>query len=194
MCIIIDAGACRGEWMDEKYETESLFYCFEPLSIHFEQLSGAYAHKDNVVLEQKAIGAFNGMADIFFGNTLEGQVYWGATIVTDKYNQEPDDSIQVVKLSDYWKQHINAPVDLLKMNIEGAEYDVLEDLLDTGIINQFGTILYQDHGIRGQKCIPSCRDKAYEIFPRLVSEFDGKVLFLTDGMNCITDKIPEYLK
>ncbi len=195
MGVIIDAGACQGEWMDDRYDTTSQFYCFEPLPVHFKVLSASYNHTPNVILEQKAIGAFNGTADIFFGNSLPSSVYWEATIVPDKYNQRPDSTIPVVKLSDYWKQHINTSVEIFKMNIEGAEYDVFEDLLNAGIINEFHTILYQDHGVRGDKVIPSCRDKAYEIFPRLQKEFTGELLFIPHwGTNHSTDEVPDYLK
>jgi len=192
MSIIIDAGACIGEWLSDRLNNEDIFYCFEPLDANFLRLHVGYNDKPNVTLVQAALGSVSGIITLYNAPNAPS---WGASTCPDKWKRPSKVDVPVVRLSDYWKEYINGPVKILKMNIEGAEYDVLEDLLDAGIINEFSTILYQDHGIRGDKCIPSCRDKAYEIFPRLQKEFTGELLFIPHcGTNCTTDKIPDYLK
>ncbi|MHA2063661.1 MAG: FkbM family methyltransferase [Candidatus Thorarchaeota archaeon] len=195
MGIIIDGGACVGEWTSHIYNKRDTFYCFEPLGSNFASLQRWAHDKPNVTLVQAALGGFNGTAPLWRGQHNGAGAYWGGTIVDDKYTDcEPDEVVQVVKLSDYWKEHINQLVGILKMNIEGAEYDVLEDLLDAGIVNQFATIRYQDHGVRGAKVIPSCRDKAYEVFPRFEAEFKGLLQFIVGSVHGVTLEIPEYLR
>ena len=192
MGIVIDAGACAGEWLSDQLNNEDTFHCFEPMDANFLRLHVGYNDKPNVILVQAALGSSNGITTLYNAPNAPS---WGASTCPDKWKKPSKEEVLAVRLSDYWKEHINESVDTLKMNIEGAEYDVLEDLLDAGIINEFGTILYQDHGIRGKKCIPSCRDKAYEIFPRLQKEFVGELLFIPHrGTNYITDEIPDYLK
>lgn len=55
--------------------------------------------------------------------------------------------IKSVRLADY----IEEPIDLLKIDIEGAEYDVLSDLCETGKIRRVNHLIGEFHG-RRQAC------------------------------------------
>ena len=120
----------------------------------------------------------------------------GGTIITDKYSS-PNIAcrVPIIRLSDYWKEHINDRVHVLKLNVEGAEYDIFEDLLDGGIINEFDTIIYEDHGWRcgGTRVIPSVIEQGKKVFKRLRSEFKGKILFMNGGKWDLVTERPSHL-
>jgi hypothetical protein len=100
--------------------------------------------------------------------------------------------VKVIRLSDYWREHIKEDVEILKINIEGMEWDVMEDLIRADILNRFKNIWIQDHGVRGEKIMPACRDKALEIFPLLKRLFRGQFRFI-DGTSQLTGTVPGYL-
>ena len=51
--------------------------------------------------------------------------------------------VKTIKLSEYINNYNS--IDILKMDIEGAEYDVLEELIDSGAIHKIKYIFYECH-------------------------------------------------
>ena len=186
--VMIDIGACNGKTC-KKYLNENFkVYAFEPLPYNVNQIE----HHDNLTVVRAAVGSYNGTAYLFLGpkNTHQN-CYWGTSIFEDKTNVTDTKSFEVamVKLSDYWRHSIYWPVDLLRMNCEGAEYDILEDLMDAGIINRFKKIQFQDHTLD----IPSLEGRSKDVYQRLLNEYKGKIQFI-NGSNQAVDDVPEYLR
>lgn len=92
----------------------------------------------DITVEAKAVGAFNGQVMFQPDSAVSGHVIEsnGATI--------PPKAVGVpsIRLSD----RIDGPVDLLKMDIEGSEYDVIADLSHTGRIAEVKTLICEVHG------------------------------------------------
>jgi len=196
--IIIDCGGAAFEWSDtykELFPSISTIYIFEPCTHNYNFLkNGVCLANSGLILEKAAVGGQDGEATLYIAGQMHGTVYWGPTILSDKDTMWPSEIVKVVSLSRYWRENIDEDVSLLKMNVEGAEYHVFEDLLNAGIINRFKTIWYQDHGVRGEKVMPTCRDKGLEIYPRLRREYKGELKFITAMHPTTTFDVPEYLR
>lgn len=74
-------------------------------------------------------------------------------------------TVNTIQLSKYIKGF--SKVDLLKLNIEGAEYDVLDDLAENKQISKIKTILVQFHAISGFRI-------RYKISQKILSETHQK--------------------
>lgn len=194
---MIDCGAAALEWRDKFNDIGATkIYAFEPCLHNYIFLKeDVMPDEKRLILEHAAVGGREGDVPLYIIGDPHGTVYWGPSTCPDKDAKARTESVRMVKLSRYWEENIKEDVALLKMNIEGAEYDVFEDLLDAGIINRFGRIWYQDHGVRGAKIIPSCRDKGLRIYPRLRAEFRGELQFITGSPEpSTTFEVPEYLR
>jgi FkbM family methyltransferase len=108
---------------------------FEPDPKNYSLLKNnvALAGFDSVELRQQAVAGSEGKI-LFEGNATTGGLVSGAAKAGDFF-------VDAVKLSD----SILEPIDILKMDIEGAESLVLRDLDRTGKIRQIKNIIMEFH-------------------------------------------------
>jgi FkbM family methyltransferase len=134
--LVYDVGGYKGDWtsgMLEEYACE--FHAFEPHPEFFNHLSRRFAGSGSVKLHEFALGGESGRVSL--SSAAEG-----SSIVA----RRGVDSIQV-KLVDvcHHLRDDGRPVALMKLNIEGAEYDLLEQLLWSGESILAGDFLVQFH-------------------------------------------------
>lgn len=92
----------------------------------------------DVTIEAKAVGAANGYALFQPDGAVDGHVI-SPDGVTEHANAI---SVPAVRLSDL----IDDSVDLLKLDIEGSEYDVISDLSQSGKLAQVRSLICEAHG------------------------------------------------
>jgi FkbM family methyltransferase len=175
--IIIDLGGCKGDFVKPYIDdSNNTIYIFEPFPHNADIIQRDFGNRVHLI--RNLVGSKNGTVDFYLTFAEQG-VYFRPSILNDKPDVYTDSiSLSMVKLSDWWKQNLSCDVDLLKVDIEGAEYDVFEDLLDTGIINRFKKIIFEEHAFHREKDgkrigIASIQDKARIIIPRLLKEYHG---------------------
>jgi len=93
----------------------------------------------------------------------------GSLIVNGNVNMNDTIHVPVKKFSDILLELNHDPIDLLKMDIEGTEYDVLEDILLTNVmIKQFAIEFHHRFIKRGarktKKAIKLLSEYDYEVF------------------------------
>lgn len=142
---IFDVGANRGK-NSEVYLTQfpsCQLHCFEPLPECFKLLRSKFSKFPNVQVHQMAMSDKTGLAD-FFCNALDetssllpfssaAQMNWeGVDIHTT--NSIP---VECIALDDFIEKHTIQQVDILKIDVQGAEMAVLrgaEKALDSARI------------------------------------------------------------
>jgi FkbM family methyltransferase len=134
--LVYDVGGYLGGWtsgMLSKYSCE--YHVFEPHPEAFSQLVARFAGRPEVNLHQFALGSAN-------GSVLLSSAEEGSSIVSNRAS----DAVEV-KLVDV-RHHLNQKrrkVALMKLNIEGAEFDLLEALLWSNARDLVDDILVQFH-------------------------------------------------
>ena len=127
--IVIDLGAYMGEWAKEIYARYKCnLICVEP--------TPHLGNVDFAKVINKAAGTHNGKMS--FG----GAYYY--TSIFDQGNTE----YECFDISELVSQYDE--IALMKVNIEGAEYDVLGHLIDCGLHTRIKNIQVQFHQIEGQ--------------------------------------------
>jgi FkbM family methyltransferase len=134
--VILDAGANLGmatlyfKWLYPKAK----MYAFEPDPTTFAMLQTNVAqnHLTDVVLQNCALGQQDGTVELFVNRNNPGTL-----LMSTFASRLQGEAIRVPsrRLSDF----INAPIDFLKLDVEGAEHQVLCDLVSTekiGLIRQ----------------------------------------------------------
>ena len=197
--IVVDVGACIGQMVPRYLGQCTAYYAFEPMEDNIDTLKQKFGPCQNFHLIEKAVSNYTGTTTIFVGSPEAGGMFrasltgYEGHIVPDVDPRE----CEVIKLSDYWKEHINEDVDILKISVVGADYDILEDLLDAGIINRFQKIVFSERGFHragngpyGRIGIPRCQEQARVILPRLVKEYIGNLRY---GNARKDVPLPDYL-
>ena len=78
--------------------------------------------------------------------------------------------VQTIKISDFLQDAEIDKVDLLKIDAEGSEYDILEDLLETRTIQNIEKIYFEDH----KRSVPSSSQKRDPIIEK-IRNFDEPI-------------------
>jgi FkbM family methyltransferase len=127
--IVIDLGAYQGEWAKEIYERyKCKLICVEPT----EHISKPEFAK----VINKAAGTHNGKQS--FG----GAYYYTSSFEPGGTEYDCFDIAELLQLYD--------EIALLKINIEGAEYDVLNHIIDKYLHVRIKNIQVQFHQIEGR--------------------------------------------
>lgn len=144
--LVIDAGGYEGEWtagMLTRYGCRSEL--FEPVPAFAEQCRERYQHNARVRVHQAALGASNRTTQ--FSLAADGTSEFRGSASTDGFEarvQAVSDLLSTLDGEQRLQSGAGA-VGVLKLNIEGGEYDVLESLLETGDIARMRCLLIQFH-------------------------------------------------
>jgi FkbM family methyltransferase len=138
--IILDLGGYHGDfslYMNAKYG--ALCHVFEVIPELCSRIESARAGNPKIVVH-----AF-GLA----GSTRREQLFLAEQGSSTFANRAPEArriGIQLVKASDWFKKELEGrSVDLMKINTEGGEYELLEHMIDKGLVRRVRNIQVQFH-------------------------------------------------
>jgi len=137
--IVFDIGLFKGVWANkiiQKYDP--YFYGFEPIKRYFLQAKATLGVSPKVRLFNFGLGRESGQVEFAIKSDKSRPV-------RENESYEPDrvESVEI-KSIDKFMSDIDF-VDLACINIEGSEYDLLEGMIESGLISKFGQLLIQFH-------------------------------------------------
>lgn len=144
----IDCGANVGDVTVLLAATGADVVAFEPNPVPFVHLARRCARMKNVRCIQAAVSTCEGSAPLFLHVDSEIdplRASTGSSLLSSKRNVDPGRWIDVVTidLDAFVLEH--APVDVMKMDVEGAEIDILERFLQTGRLDSVRTLVVEMH-------------------------------------------------
>ena len=146
--LAVDCGANVGDVTVLLARTGAEVIAFEPNPVAFERLRTRCARMRNVRCIPAAVAVADGSAPLFLHeddeiDPLRASV--GGSLLREKRNVNPARWIDVVTvdLDAFLAQH--APVAALKLDVEGAEVEILERLLETGRLLDVGAVVVEMH-------------------------------------------------
>jgi FkbM family methyltransferase len=132
--VIFDVGAHVGETA-ARYRAlfpRAVIHSFEPFPPSYERLRTGFSGDPRVVAHNLAVGAATGTAKLrvnrasvtnsLLDSDRRGDDYWGANLL----DTEREIDVQTVTLDDFCRTQRIEHVDVLKIDVQGAEYAVLE--------------------------------------------------------------------
>jgi len=143
--VFIDAGFHRGEELHYLKDIGCKVYGFETNPLHYNNIKRIYSNYKQIELFQNAVTNISGelipcyyRKDGNFGSmSIEGS--------KSNISQESKILVESIKLSDFIISKNHDIIDFVKLDVEGAEYKVIEDLIDSGIISKIGAVFFEDH-------------------------------------------------
>lgn len=153
--IIFDLGGYKGEWTSlalEKFVNPTI-YIFEPVEEFYNIIRNKYGNTPNIHIFKFGLADQNKSETIYFN---------GDATSLHQNNGNSQEIIALVDIIEFINQQKISKINLAKINIEGAEYDLLERLTDQEELNIFDNILVQFHSF-----IPNCVSRRENIQNKL---------------------------
>lgn len=151
--VFIDGGARIGETIDIFLNLRSDLkgcdvYFFECNDSHFDVLNNIKeTNKDyNFIIRTEAIWVEDGESDFFISTDRWGDA--GCTLDSskrEKLDLENPKKVKTINFSNFINQFSDDDYIIVKLDIEGAEYKVVNDLLNTGAITKINELLIEWH-------------------------------------------------
>jgi FkbM family methyltransferase len=143
--VVLDLGANIGAFSLFASRTAEIVYALEPDPSNFRQLSRNLAHNkvDNVVPLQAAIGARSGTALLHGAKYNKGS----SSLVVDVSDDVVE--VNVTTLRQLMDEHDLAKIDLLKVDIEGSEFDLFDGMSDLEL-SAISEIVMEIHKVPGK--------------------------------------------
>jgi FkbM family methyltransferase len=139
--IVFDLGGFIGQWSSDIYSRyRCKIFCFEVLSDYSLKIEERFKKNHDIKVFNFGLSS----------NTREVDIYLhkdGTTISPDKYKNVNVSKGKVVDFIEFIQKYNIHQIDLVKINIEGAEYELLEYLLSTKTIKIIKNIQVQFHNI-----------------------------------------------
>lgn len=151
--IVFDVGGYQGKWSSKINELYNCnIFIFEPIKSYYEKLTIDFNGNQNVKIFNFGLSNKNSKISI---NILGD----GSSIYIDGKNKE---TIELKSIESFIiNENINS-VDLLKLNVEGEEYNIMESIFESGLQNKIINYQIQFHNF-----IPDCDHRREQIRNKL---------------------------
>ena len=139
--VVLDVGAFTGSWAQHIVERyDPLIYAFEPNPKSFAALQKK--SESNPKLRPLPYGL--GDEDVTVEFTLNGL---GSSMCDerDSHSDTPRIKVDIADIERVWRDLKLGQVDLMKINIEGAEFPLLDKMIKANLLNNVACFMIQFH-------------------------------------------------
>jgi FkbM family methyltransferase len=147
--IFVDLGAFDGDSIDLALQSQwnfDVLYAFEPLKENFDKLRARHGTNPKVVLLNCAADLHAGETLLYKGNAEFGNT--GGSLLQDmsSVSQAEPERVKTVDIVDFITTTFS-PTDrvVLKLDIEGKEYEILQALLSTQALRRISYLYCEWH-------------------------------------------------
>ena len=136
--IVFDVGGYKGDFtyqINKKYNCN--IYVFEPISEFYNIIKVRFEKQKKIKVFNFGLSSYDDETTLFINDN--------ASSVYSKSINTIKEQIYLKSISDFIKAQNISKIDLLKLNIEGGEYEILESLIELKLINQITNLQIQFH-------------------------------------------------
>ena len=134
--IAFDIGGYEGEWADiifHKYGCN--VFIFEPIKEFAENIKQKFLGNDKIKVYNLGLA----------GETKDTVMSYNHNSSSIFAGNQAKETVKLKKISDFLRENKIERVDLMKINIEGGEYEILEDMIKNNLIKNVKNIQVQFH-------------------------------------------------
>jgi FkbM family methyltransferase len=135
--LVFDIGGYKGQWASDIY---SMYNCriiiIEPQIEFFKNIQERFIYNSKVEVYPIALGS-NKREELISFDADASSVFISTNSKKELMSFED--------VFDFFKKHNLSNVDLMKINIEGGEYELLTRLIDSGIVRNIKNLQIQFH-------------------------------------------------
>lgn len=165
--VAIDCGANIGYVTQRMARRGVTVHAFEPNPYAYSVLSKRFAGYPNVHCHPKGVTDHSGTLKLYLHQlSAQEPVKWstGSSFLADKGNVNAENfvEVEVIDLAEFIRG-LQRKVKVLKLDVEGVEYRIVDRLIDTGAIHEIEHILIESHAGR----MPSLQEEARRVHERV---------------------------
>ena len=139
--VVVDVGGFTGDWAQRIYCRYSCYIDIYEAHPYFASVAALnFENNPKVIVHDLALGNHDGLL-LLFGDNMNASHTFNETAGRGVY------APLVRKASDVFKDLYPDGIDLLKINVEGAEYDILLDLIANYDMKNIGNLQIQFHKV-----------------------------------------------
>ena len=134
--VVLDVGGYVGDWafeMSKRYGSK--IYVFEPVSKYASKIIARLKKHPNIKVYPVGLGGKERSETISI-DELASSVFTKA---------KETEQIDIIDIVDFCRKNKIKHIDLIKMNIEGGEYELLDRMISSGLVDDISTLLIQFH-------------------------------------------------
>ncbi len=136
--LVIDLGGYKGQWASDIYARYTCrVLIFEPVKEFAEKIERRFKNNPRIEVFHLALGANRRQAIIALGDD-------GSSVCRNSLAKE---TIQFEDVAEFFIKHNIKSVDLMKVNIEGGEYELLPRLFKAELVKRIKYIQIQFHDV-----------------------------------------------
>lgn len=153
--IVFDVGGYLGDWTDSiysKYKCKVLV--FEPVKKYYQKIVNKFKNKQKIHVYNIGLGTQNAKKYIYLMDNSSSFYKIGDNVKKQL--------CEIMDIEKFISKNKIKHVDLIKINIEGGEYDLLEKMITSKLINKFENLQIQFH-----RFIPDAKLRRKEIQTKL---------------------------
>lgn len=161
--IVLDLGGYEGQWASDIYaEHLCKIHVFEPLPDYAAAIERRFRNNESVEVYAYGLGARD--------EQLEFAVAEDATSVFGEGTNKV--AVDIKNIDTFLAEQNIATIDLMKINIEGGEYELLEHLLEQGLARRIKNLQIQFHNF-----VPNAEVRMKDIQSRLAETHETTYLY-----------------
>jgi FkbM family methyltransferase len=136
---LLDLGGYEGSWTADMlaHNPECRVFAFEPVDAYAEALRDRFIDDDRVRVSQFGLGDTTRSEALRVAGA-SSSIYRGTAL-------EPTQPVVIVDVAEWWEEAGLESVAVMKINIEGGEYEVLPRLIESGLIGRIERVQVQFH-------------------------------------------------
>lgn len=161
--LCVDCGANVGDVTARLAATGATVHAFEPDPAAFASLRARCAGAANVVLHEAAVGVVEGRARLHFARGRDMEMAHGSvtsSLLTDSHRVDPGSGVEVAVIDfPAFLEALPKRPSVVKIDIEGAEVELLEALRDRGLLTSMGVVFVETH----EKQAPALRRRTFDL-------------------------------
>lgn len=136
--VVLDVGGYHGDWTEPIFRRYGcVIHVFEPVREYAEGIKKRFADSSKIHVHAFGLSSESGLITV--GLQENG------TSAHKQTGDAPTEVVQMVRAGDFIMQERIGRIDLMKINIEGDEYGLLEHLIGDGLIQKVANIQVQFH-------------------------------------------------
>ncbi|MFW5886403.1 MAG: FkbM family methyltransferase [Bacteroidota bacterium] len=127
--LVFDIGGYAGDFAADifcKYNCN--VYVFEPVSVFYEKIKTRFSNNSKVKVFNVGLSGESTSSTISINGT-------SSSLFKASDTMQGTQKIKLVSIADFIQEHGIEKIDLMKINIEGGEYPLLEALTENNLIN-----------------------------------------------------------
>jgi FkbM family methyltransferase len=134
--VVIDGGGYVGQWANEIYRKYKCnIHIFEPVKRYFDLINEKFKNNGKVHVYHYGLSDSNRSIDISISSDS-----------SSVYNQNgKKEKINLVDIKKFLGELDITNVDLMKLNVEGEEYNILDRMIETNMVKDFDNLQLQFH-------------------------------------------------